>query len=133
MSPEEMSLAVQKIKDCDNDKIMLTERGTFFGYNRLVNDMAGISIMKALGCPVIFDATHSTQRPGGLGSQSGGQRDMSPVLARSAVAAGANGLFLEVHTDPENARSDSACIMPIEWVQDTLKTCKEIFEIVREK
>ncbi|MBN1795942.1 MAG: 3-deoxy-8-phosphooctulonate synthase [Sedimentisphaerales bacterium] len=133
MSPEEMGFAVQKIRDCGNEKVLLTERGTFFGYNRLVNDMGGISIMKGLDCPVVFDATHSTQMPGGLGTQSGGQREVSPILARAAVAAGANGLFLEVHTEPEKAKSDSACIMPIEWAEDTLKICKEIFEIVRQK
>jgi 2-dehydro-3-deoxyphosphooctonate aldolase (KDO 8-P synthase) len=89
--------------------------------------------MKGLGCPVIFDATHSTQMPGGLGTTSAGNRQMAPVLARAAVAAGANGLFIEVHTEPEKAKSDAACIMPIGWVEDTLTTCKEIFEIVRQK
>ncbi len=133
MSPSEMVNVVDKIKACGNDKIMLTERGTFFGYNRLVNDMTGISIMKGLGCPVVFDATHSTQMPGGLGDATAGMREMAPVLARSAVAAGANGLFLEVHTDPEKSGSDAACIMPIEWVEQTVKTCQEIFTIVRKK
>jgi 2-dehydro-3-deoxyphosphooctonate aldolase (KDO 8-P synthase) len=133
ISPAEMKNAVEKIKACGNDKIMLTERGTFFGYNRLVNDMTAISTMKGLGCPVIFDATHSTQMPGGLGTASAGNRQMAPVLARAAVAAGANGLFIEVHTEPEKAKSDAACIMPIGWVEDTLTTCKEIFEIVRQK
>ena len=133
ISPAEMKNAVEKIRSCSNEKIMLTERGTFFGYNRLVNDMTAISTMKGLGCPVIFDATHSTQMPGGLGTTSAGNRQMAPVLARAAVAAGANGLFIEVHTEPEKAKSDAACIMPIEWVEDTLTTCKEIFEIVRQK
>ena len=110
---------------------MLTERGTFFGYNRLVNDMSALTIMKQLGCPVIFDATHSTQQPGGLGNASAGRREMAPILARSAVAAGANGLFLEVHTDPDNAKCDAACIMPIEWVTNLVKDCKAIFDIVR--
>lgn len=133
VSPEEMKNAVEKLRACGNDKIMLTERGTFFGYNKLVNDMTAISIMKAFGCPVVFDATHSVQAPGGLGTQSGGRRQMAPILARAAVAAGANGLFIEVHTEPEKARSDAACIMPIQWVEDTLTTCKEIFEIVRRR
>lgn len=133
ISPAEMKNAVEKIRSCGNEKIMLTERGTFFGYNRLVNDMTAISTMKGLGCPVIFDATHSTQMPGGLGTASAGNRQMAPVLARAAVAAGANGLFIEVHTEPEKAKSDAACIMPIGWVEDTLTTCKEIFEIVRQK
>ena len=133
ISPAEMENAAEKIRSCGNEKIMLTERGTFFGYNRLVNDMTAISTMKGLGCPVIFDATHSTQMPGGLGTASAGNRQMAPVLARAAVAAGANGLFIEVHTEPEKAKSDAACIMPIGWVEDTLTTCKEIFEIVRQK
>ncbi len=133
ISPAEMKNAVEKLRACGNHKIMLTERGTFFGYNRLVNDMTAISIMKGLGCPVIFDATHSVQMPGGLGTASAGNREMAPVLARAAVAAGANGLFIEVHTEPEKAKSDGACIMPIEWVEETLRTCKEIFEIVRRK
>jgi len=131
ISPEEMKNVVEKIRSCGNDKIMLTERGTFFGYNRLVNDMTAIEIMKNLGCPVVFDATHSTQRPGGLGTASGGMREMAPILARAAIAAGANGLFLEVHTEPEKAKSDAATIMPIGWVEDLLATCKKIFEIVR--
>jgi 2-dehydro-3-deoxyphosphooctonate aldolase (KDO 8-P synthase) len=132
ISPEEMKNAVEKIRACGNDKITLTERGTFFGYNRLVNDMTAIEQMKQLGCPVIFDATHSTQLPGGLGNASAGRREMAPLLAKSAIAAGANGLFVEVHTEPENSKSDAACIMPIEWLEDLLKVCKNIFEIVRE-
>jgi len=131
MSPDEMKNAVEKIRSTGNDKIMLTERGTFFGYNRLVNDMTAISAMKKFGCPVIFDATHSTQQPGGLGNSSAGSRDMAPVLAKAAVAAGADGLFLEVHTDPKNAKSDAATIMPIEWVEKILIDCKKIYEIVK--
>ncbi len=88
LSPEEMTNVVEKIRSCGNDKIMLTERGTFFGYNRLVNDMTAISIMKGLGCPVVFDATHSTQQPGGLGNATGGRRQFAPILAKAAIAAG---------------------------------------------
>jgi len=131
MSPEEMKNAVEKIRSTENDKILLTERGTFFGYNRLVNDMTAIPAMKKLGCPVVFDATHSTQQPGGLGNTSGGARDMSPVLAKAAIAAGADGLFLEVHTDPKNAKSDTATIMPIEWVENLLITCQKIYKTIR--
>jgi 2-dehydro-3-deoxyphosphooctonate aldolase (KDO 8-P synthase) len=131
VSPEEMRNVVEKIHACDNEKLLLTERGTFFGYNRLVNDMTAIEDMKKLGCPVVFDATHSTQQPGGLGNASAGRPEMAPILARAAVAAGANGLFLEVHTEPKNAKSDAACIMPIEWLEDLVATCKKIFEIVR--
>ncbi len=131
LSPGEMKNVVEKIRACGNEKIMLAERGTFFGYNRLVNDMTAIDTMKKLGCPVIFDATHSTQQPGGLGNASAGRREMAPILAKAAIAAGANGLFLEVHPNPEKAKSDAACIMPIDWMEDILKTCKQIFDIVR--
>ena len=133
LSPEEMKNVVEKIRACDNENIILTERGTFFGYNRLVNDMTSIEIMKGLGCPVVFDATHSTQQPGGLGNSSAGRPEMAPLLARAAIAAGANGLFIEVHTEPEKAKSDAASIMPIEWLGDLLKVCKQIFEIVSGK
>ncbi|MBN2590848.1 MAG: 3-deoxy-8-phosphooctulonate synthase [Sedimentisphaerales bacterium] len=132
LSPAEMKNVVEKIRSCRNEKIMLTERGTFFGYNRLVNDMASIEAMQKLDCPVIFDATHSTQQPGGLGNASAGRRELAPILAKAAVAAGANGLFLEVHTNPDMAKSDAACVMPIEWLENLLKVCKKIFEIVRE-
>jgi 2-dehydro-3-deoxyphosphooctonate aldolase (KDO 8-P synthase) len=131
LSPEEMKNAVEKIRTCGNEKISLTERGTFFGYNRLVNDMTAIEQMKNLGCPVIFDATHSTQQPGGLGNASAGRREMAPILAKAAIAAGANGLFIEVHTEPEKSKSDAACIMPISWLEDLLKVCKNIFEVIR--
>ncbi len=131
MSPAEMKNVVEKVRSCKNNKIILTERGTFFGYNQLVNDMTAIEVMKRFGCPIIFDATHSTQQPGGLGYATAGRREMAPILAKAAVAAGANGLFIEVHTRPEKSKSDAACIMPINWLTDLLKTCKEIFEIVR--
>ena len=130
LSPAEMGNAVEKVRACGNEKIILTERGTFFGYNHLVNDMTAIEAMKKLGCPVVFDATHSTQQPGGLGTSTAGRREMAPVLAKAAVAAGANGLFIEVHTQPKKAKSDAASIMPIEWLEDLLKVCREIFEIV---
>jgi 2-dehydro-3-deoxyphosphooctonate aldolase (KDO 8-P synthase) len=86
--------------------------------------------MKKLDCPVVFDATHSTQQPGGLGNASAGRREMAPILAKAAVAAGANGLFIEVHTEPEKAKSDAACIMPISWLEELLMVCKQIFKIV---
>jgi len=130
LSPDEMKNVVEKIRACNNEKIMLTERGTFFGYNRLVNDMTAIEVMKRLGYPVVFDATHSTQQPGGLGHASAGRREMAPILARAAVAAGANGLFIEVHTNPEKTKSDAASIMPIDWLEDLLKVCKKIFAII---
>jgi len=131
LSPGEMKNVVEKVRACGNEKIILTERGTFFGYNRLVNDMTSIETMKKLGYPVVFDATHSTQQPGGLGNASAGRREMAPILARAAIAAGANGLFIEVHTEPEKAKSDAGCIMPIDWLKNLLCVCKEIFELVR--
>ncbi len=131
LSPDEMTNVVEKIRACDNGKIILTERGTFFGYNRLVNDMTAIEVMKKLGCPVVFDATHSTQQPGGLGHASAGRPEMAPILARAAVAAGANGLFVEVHPQPDKAKSDAACIMPIGWLENLLRVCKDISGIVR--
>jgi 2-dehydro-3-deoxyphosphooctonate aldolase (KDO 8-P synthase) len=130
VSPEEMTNVVGKLKESGCDEIMLTERGTFFGYNRLVNDMTAISQMASLGCPVIFDATHSTQRPGGQGDSSGGAREMAPILARSAVAAGANGLFIETHPQPEKSKCDAACMMPLDWVKGVVQDCKAIHAIV---
>ena len=130
ISPAEMNNVAEKVRSCGNEKIMLTERGTFFGYNRLVNDMTAVYSMKKLGFPVVFDATHSTQQPGGLGTESGGQREMTPILAKAAVAAGANGLFIEVHPEPTKAKSDAASIIPIDRLEDLLKVCKEIFEVV---
>jgi 2-dehydro-3-deoxyphosphooctonate aldolase (KDO 8-P synthase) len=131
VSPDEMKNAVEKVRNCDNKKVILTERGTFFGYNRLVNDMTAIDTMKKLGCPVVFDATHSAQQPGGLGDASAGRPEFAPILAKAAVAAGANGLFIEVHTEPAKAKSDAASIMPIGWLEDLLEVCKKIFEVVR--
>ena len=131
LSPGEMKNVVEKIRACGNGKIILTERGTFFGYNRLVNDMTSIEIMKRLGLAVVFDATHSTQQPGGLGNASAGRPEMAPILAKAAIAAGANGLFIEVHTEPKKAKSDAASIMPIDWLENLLGVCKEIFKLVR--
>ncbi|MBN1361235.1 MAG: 3-deoxy-8-phosphooctulonate synthase [Sedimentisphaerales bacterium] len=130
VSPAEMRNVVAKLHECDNQQVLLTERGTFFGYNRLVNDMTAIDEMKRLGCPVVFDATHSTQQPGGLGAASGGRREMAPLLARAAVAAGANALFLEVHPEPEKAKSDAASMLPLDWLEGLIRTCNSIFEIV---
>jgi 2-dehydro-3-deoxyphosphooctonate aldolase (KDO 8-P synthase) len=129
LSPAEMGNVVEKMRAGKNDKVLLTERGTFFGYNRLVNDMTGIAVMQQLGCPVVFDATHSTQQPGGLGAASGGRREMAPLLARAAVAAGADGLFLEVHPEPERALSDAASMLPLDWLEDLVRVCCAIFEV----
>jgi 2-dehydro-3-deoxyphosphooctonate aldolase (KDO 8-P synthase) len=131
LSPEEMRNAIEKIRASNNEKVILTERGTFFGYNRLVNDMTAINAMQKLGCPVVFDATHSTQKPGGLGDASAGNPDLAPILAKAAIAAGTDGLFIEVHPEPQKAKSDAASVLPLDWLEPLLITCKNIFKIVR--
>jgi len=132
LSPEEMRNVVDKLRASGNDRILLTERGTFFGYNRLVNDMSAIPAMRALGCPVVFDATHSTQQPGGLGNTSGGNPALAPLLARAAIAAGADGLFLEVHPDPAQAKSDAACMLPLHHLEQTLVVCQRVYQAIKE-
>ncbi len=131
MSPQEMGLAIEKVKSTGNDDILLTERGTFFGYNRLVNDFTGLAIMKALGKPVVFDITHSTQQPAGLGNTSGGTPQYSPLLARAAVAAGVDGLFLECHPDPKSAKSDAATVLDLNAVEPLLKQCRAVVDACR--
>lgn len=129
MSPQEMSLAVTKIRSAGNNQILLTERGTFFGYNRLVNDFTALPIMKEAGCPVVFDVTHSTQQPAGLGSQSGGNPQYAPMLAHAAVAAGVDGLFIECHPEPAKAKSDAATMLPLDAMPSLLTQCKAIAEL----
>jgi 2-dehydro-3-deoxyphosphooctonate aldolase (KDO 8-P synthase) len=113
LAPNDMSQVVKKARGAGGEKIMVTERGTTFGYNNLVADMRSIPIMKQFGCPVIFDATHSVQLPGGAGDRSGGQREFAPVLAKAAVAAGCDGLFIETHPDPDRALSDGPNMIPL--------------------
>jgi len=129
MAPQEMANAVAKVKSTGNANILLTERGTFVGYNRLVNDFTALPIMKSLGAPVAFDITHSTQQPAGLGNQSGGSPQYSPMLAHAAVAAGIDGLFLECHPDPEHAKSDAATMMNLNDVDTLLTQCRDLFEL----
>ncbi len=131
MAPQEMANAADKVRSAGEGRVLLTERGTFFGYNRLVNDFTGLEIMKSVGCPVIFDVTHSTQQPAGQGHQSGGNPHFSPLLARAAVAAGVDGLFLECHPDPRNAKSDAATMLDFVTVQMMLTQCAQIAEIRR--
>jgi 2-dehydro-3-deoxyphosphooctonate aldolase (KDO 8-P synthase) len=129
MAPQEMANAVEKIRAAGGKQVLLTERGTFFGYNRLVNDFTGLAVMKGLGCPVVFDITHSTQQPAGMGNQSGGNPQYSPLLARAAVAAGVDGLFLECHPDPKLAKSDAATMMRLEEVEPLLTQCRELADL----
>jgi 2-dehydro-3-deoxyphosphooctonate aldolase (KDO 8-P synthase) len=131
MSPEEMGNVVGKITSAGNENVLLTERGTFFGYHRLVNDFTGIRRMQVFA-PVVFDATHSCQLPGAAGSQSGGLREFVEPLARAGVAAGSNALFLEVHDDPERARSDPATVYPLDGLESLLARCRRIFDAVRD-
>lgn len=126
MAPWEMGNAVRKIQSAGNPNVILTERGTFFGYNRLVNDMTGIAHMQTFQVPVVFDATHSTQMPGGQGTASGGQREFVGLLAKAATAAGANGLFLEVHPEPDKSPSDAATIMHLDKLEPLLEVCVAI-------
>ena len=129
MAPAEMGNAVEKIRSAGGSQVLLTERGSFFGYNRLVNDFTALPQMKAFGCPVVFDITHSTQQPAGLGNQSGGNPQFSPMLARAAVAAGVDGLFLECHPEPANAKSDAATMLDFATVEKLLVQCKQIAEL----
>jgi 2-dehydro-3-deoxyphosphooctonate aldolase (KDO 8-P synthase) len=129
MAPEEMANAVEKVRSAGNPRILLTERGTFFGYNRLVNDFTALAVMRDLGCPVIFDITHSTQQPAGLGKSSGGNPRFSPLLARAAVAAGVDGLFLECHTDPAAAKSDAASVLNLQQVEPLLTEVSQIAQL----
>lgn len=131
LAPEQMSNIVKKLEECKNNQILLTERGSSFGYNNLVVDYRGIPIMQSFGYPVVFDATHSVQLPGAKGTSSGGDRRYVPVLAKAAVAAGVNALFFEVHPDPENAKSDGPNMIPLDKAEDVFSICKEIFELVR--
>jgi 2-dehydro-3-deoxyphosphooctonate aldolase (KDO 8-P synthase) len=129
MAPQEMGNAIEKVRAAGGNDVMLTERGTFFGYNRLVNDFTGLAIMKQFGCPVVFDITHSTQQPAGLGTQSGGNPQFSPLLARAAVAAGVDGLFLECHPDPKSAKSDAATVLALDAVESLLTQVKQIADL----
>ncbi|MCI5144146.1 MAG: 3-deoxy-8-phosphooctulonate synthase, partial [Candidatus Electrothrix sp. AR3] len=121
LSPWDMKYAVAKIRSAGNENILLTERGASFGYNNLVVDMRSLPIMRSFGCPVIFDATHSVQLPGGLGGKSGGQRKFIPALTRAAMAAGIDGLFMEVHPDPDKALCDGPNSIPLDKVEPLLK------------
>jgi 2-dehydro-3-deoxyphosphooctonate aldolase (KDO 8-P synthase) len=131
MAPLDMKQAVEKVRSTGNRNVLLTERGTFFGYNRLVTDFRSIPQMQPFA-PVVFDATHSVQEPGGLGGNaSGGQRQFAPLLARAAMAAGADALFIETHPNPDRAKSDAASQIPLADMEPVLKQCLAIFEACR--
>jgi 2-dehydro-3-deoxyphosphooctonate aldolase (KDO 8-P synthase) len=125
LAAEKMRLAVDKVRSTGNPNVLATDRGTFFGYERLVNDMTGLQVMREFA-PVVFDATHSVQYPGGSGSVTGGARRFIPLLARAAVAAGIDALFLEVHDDPSQAKSDAATVWPLEQLEPLLRTCLRV-------
>ena len=133
LAPSEMKNVVKKAIACGNENIMVCERGFSFGYNNLISDMRSLEVMKETGCPVIFDATHSVQMPGGLGQASGGQREMVPVLARAAVAVGVAGLFVECHPDPEQALSDGPNSWPLKKMESLLETVLSIDSVIKQK
>lgn len=131
LAPWDMAPAVEKVRSTNNHRLLLTERGTSFGYNNLVVDMRSIAVLKEFGFPVIFDATHSVQLPGGAGNCSGGQREYVGNLARAAVAAGADGVFMEIHPSPDSALCDGPNSLPLDAVRELLKTLKTIYQVVR--
>jgi 2-dehydro-3-deoxyphosphooctonate aldolase (KDO 8-P synthase) len=131
LSPWEMQNVVDKARSTGNEQIMVCERGFSFGYNNLVSDMRSLAVMRGMGCPVVFDATHSVQLPGGKGTASGGQREFIPVLARAATAAGVAGLFMETHPDPAEALSDGPNALPLENMRELLEVLQAIDESVK--
>ena len=132
MAPWDMKNVVAKLAEVGNRRVLLTERGTTFGYGMLVNDMRAVPWMQETGAPVIFDATHSVQKPAALGDRTGGDREMVPVLARAAVAAGCDGVFLETHPDPDRAPSDGPNMIPLDQLPDLIRLCQRVREAVAE-
>ena len=139
MAPHDMKNVVDKAKNAaqaagvNEETIMVCERGVSFGYNNLVSDMRSLAIMRETGCPVVFDATHSVQLPGGQGTSSGGQREFVPVLARAAVATGVSGIFMETHPDPANAKSDGPNAWPLDRMESLLTTLVDLDKMVKER
>ena len=133
LSPWEMANVVDKARATGNGQILVCERGFSFGYNNLVVDMRGLAVMRDTGCPVVFDATHSVQLPGGQGGSSGGQRQFIPVLARAAIGAGVAGLFMETHPDPDKALCDGPNSWPLKLMSELLETLKEIDDAVKRR
>ena len=131
LAPWDMANVVKKIEDSGNKNILVTERGASFGYNTLVSDMRALPIMSKFGFPIVFDATHSVQQPGGMGEKSGGQREFVPYLARAAVAVGVGAIFMETHEDPDNAPSDGPNMVPLNEIKNLLKKLTEIDKLVK--
>ncbi|HEX5353023.1 MAG TPA: 3-deoxy-8-phosphooctulonate synthase [Rhodanobacteraceae bacterium] len=131
LSPWDMTNVVEKARAAGNDQILVCERGASFGYNNLVSDMRSLAVMRETNCPVVFDATHSVQLPGGQGTKSGGQREFVPVLARAAIAVGVAGVFMETHPDPDKALSDGPNAWPLGQMEALLATLKELDAVVK--
>jgi len=131
LAPWDIEQVIKKIESTGNEQILITERGASFGYNNLISDMRAFPMMKKFGYPVILDATHSAQLPGGLGDATGGQREFIPYIARAAIAAGANAVFMEVHDDVENAKSDATTQWPLQKTETLVKQLQEIYEVTK--
>ena len=132
LAPWDMKNCLEKVRQSGNDNVMLCERGTTFGYNTLVVDMTGLRVMKDMGVPVIFDATHSVQKPGGNGTSTGGNRQYVEYLAKAAIAVGVDGLFMETHPDPDNAKSDGPNMVPLAEMKDLLIKLQKVYAAVQE-
>ena len=132
LAPWDMKNCLQKVRQAGNDNVMLCERGTSFGYNTLVVDMTGLRVMKDFGVPVIFDATHSVQKPGGNGTSTGGNREYVEYLAKAAIAVGADGLFMETHPNPDNAKSDGPNMVKLDEMKGLLEKLKRVYQAVQE-
>lgn len=132
LAPWDMKNCVEKVRQSGNNNVMLCERGTTFGYNTLVVDMTGLRVMKDMGVPVIFDATHSVQKPGGNGTSTGGNRQYVEYLAKAAVSVGVDGLFMETHPDPDNAKSDGPNMVPLGKMEDLLKKLQRVYKAVND-
>lgn len=133
LAPHDMGPVVEKCREAGNEQVMVCERGVSFGYNTLISDMRALATMRSTGCPIVFDATHSVQQPGGNGHCSGGQREMVPVLARAAVGAGVAGLFMETHPDPDAALSDGPNMWPLDKMESLLQTLVELDRVVKSR
>ena len=131
LAPWDMKNCLDKVRQSGNNNVMLCERGTSFGYNTLVVDMTGLRVMKGMGVPVIFDATHSVQKPGGNGTSTGGNREYVEYLAKAAIAVGVDGLFMETHPDPDNAKSDGPNMVPLNEMKQLLQKLQKIYEAVQ--